>query len=79
MKLVQWSYAKRYNIKAIFDEFPHVVVLFRQIGGYYFIFSMKGLTSEHIPCRRDYVKMEYLLNKELGLLEAYKERRYREL
>lgn len=79
MKLIQWSYAKRYNIKAIYDEFPHVVVLFRQIGGYYFIFSMKGLTPEHIPTRRDYVKMEYLLNKDLGLLEAYKERRYREL
>ena len=79
MKMIQWSYAKRYNIKAIFDEFPHVVVLFRQIGGYYFIFSMKGLTPEHIPNRRDYVKMEYLLNKDLGLLEAYKERKYREL
>lgn len=79
MKLIQWSYAKRYNIKAIYDEFPHVVVLFRQIGGYYFIFSMKGLTPEHLPNRRDYVKMEYLLNKDLGLLEAYKERKYREL
>ncbi|HSI66286.1 MAG TPA: hypothetical protein VK947_02655 [Planococcus sp. (in: firmicutes)] len=79
MKLIQWSYAKRYNIKAIYDDFPHVVVLFRQIGGYYFIFSMKGLTPEHIPNRRDYVKMEYLLNKDLGLLEAYKQRKYREL
>ncbi|RNF40421.1 hypothetical protein [Planococcus salinus] len=77
MKLVNWSYAKRYNIKAIFDDFPHVVVLFRQIGGYYFIFSMKGLTPEHIPTRRDYVKMEYLLNKELGMLTAYKERKYK--
>lgn len=77
MKLVNWSYAKRYNIKAIFDDFPHVVVLFRQIGAYYFIFSMKGLTPEHIPTRREYVKMEYLLNKELGMLEAYKERKYK--
>lgn len=75
MKIVNWSYAKRYNIKAIFDEFPHVVVLFRQIGGYYFIFSMKGLTPEHIPSRRDYVRMEYLLNKDLGMLNAYKERK----
>ncbi|MGH2317746.1 hypothetical protein ACRC6Q_08240 [Planococcus sp. SE5232] len=77
MKLVNWSYAKRYNIKAIFDEFPHVVVLFRQIGGYYFIYSMKGLTPEHIPGRREYVRMEYLLNKELGMLEAYVERKTR--
>ncbi|QHJ71230.1 hypothetical protein [Planococcus halotolerans] len=77
MKIVNWSYAKRYNIKAIFDEFPHVVVWFRQIGGYYFIFTMKGLTPEHIPTRRDYVKMEYLLNKDLGMLEAYKERKYK--
>lgn len=77
MKLVNWSYAKRYNIKAIFDEFPHVVVLFRQIGGYYFIFSMKGLTKERIPERKDYVKMEYLLNKDLGLLDAYKLRKYK--
>lgn len=77
MKLINWSYAKRYNIKATFDEFPHVVVLFRQIGGYYFIYSMKGLTPEHVPGRREYVQMEYLLNKELGQLDAYLKRKSR--
>ena len=77
MKLINWSYAKRYNIKAVFDEYPHVIVLFRQIGGYYFIFSMKGLTKEHIPTRQDYVRMEYLLNKDLGMLDAYIERKFK--
>lgn len=77
MKLVNWSYAKRYNIKAVFDEFPHIVVRFRQVGGYYFIFSMQGVTKDHVPGRRDYVQMEYLLNKELDLLDAYIGRRRR--
>jgi hypothetical protein len=38
---------------------------------------MKGLTKEHIPTRKDYVRMESGLNKDLGLLEAYKERKYK--
>ena len=75
MKLQTWSYTRRYQIKAIFDAFPHVTVLFRQIGNYYFIFSMKGLTKDHLPGRREYVQMEYLLNKELGLHDAYRQRK----
>lgn len=75
MKLIAWSYTRRYQIKAVFSTFPHVTVLFRQIGGYYFIYSMKGLTKEHIPERKDYVRMEYLLNKEMGFLAAYKQRK----
>ncbi|AQQ53497.1 hypothetical protein [Planococcus lenghuensis] len=77
MRLEMWSYTRRYQIKAIFNVFPHVTVLFRQIGGYYFIFSMKGLTKDHLPGRKEYVQMEYLLNKELGLYDNYRQRKFR--
>ncbi|WP_088006270.1 hypothetical protein [Indiicoccus explosivorum] len=77
MRLETWSYTRRYQIKAIFDVYPHVTVLFRQIGSYYFIYSMKGLTKDHLPGRKEYVQMEYLLNKELGLRDAYRQRKFR--
>lgn len=75
MKLFHWSYTRKYQIKGIFDTFPDTVVVFRQINGYYFINTMKGLNPIDLPTRKHYVQMEYLINKELGTLPAYKNRR----
>ncbi|MFS0576407.1 hypothetical protein AB1K83_12280 [Sporosarcina sp. 179-K 3D1 HS] len=77
MKLIHWAYTRKYQIKAVFDTFPTTVVLFRKISDYYFIFSMSGVDETLLPTRKDYVRMEYLLNKELGTLQAYKRRKRR--
>lgn len=74
MELLQWEYWRGYQIKGVFSQFPTTVVIFRQVKKYYFIYSMSGLDETAIPTRKDYVKMEYLLNKELGNLQAYRER-----
>ena len=71
MKLVQWSYTKKYQVKAIFDDFPGMVIIFRTIGSYYFVFTTKGNGSDTFPKRKDYVEMELLLNEEMQTLPFY--------
>ena len=71
MNLIQWSYTKKYQIKAIYDVFPDTVFIFRSISSYYYIFTTKGIVSNEGPSREDYVKMELLLNSELDSLPAY--------
>ncbi|REB07254.1 hypothetical protein DVB69_10425 [Sporosarcina sp. BI001-red] len=75
MQIIHWSYTRKYQVKSVFDSFPDTVVVFRQINGYYFINTMSGLDPQLLPSRKDYVQMEYLINKELGTLSAYKNRR----
>lgn len=75
MKINHWSYTCKYQVKCVFDLFPDTVVVFRKINGYYFINSMKGLDPLSLPTRKSYVQMEYLINKELDTLSAYKNRR----
>ncbi|EPD53963.1 hypothetical protein MHH33_09925 [Paenisporosarcina sp. FSL H8-0542] len=71
MKLIQWSYTKRYQVKAIFDEFPNMILVFRTIGSYYFIFTTKGSIDNRYPTRKDYVEMELLVNEQLQTLQSY--------
>lgn len=75
MKNVQWAYARKYQIKAVFDDFPETVFLFRRIGEYYFLFSCTGGEFTRLPERGDYSRMEELVNEELGTLEHYLNRR----
>ncbi|WP_432355685.1 hypothetical protein [Sporosarcina sp. A2] len=75
MKLLHWSYTRRYQLKGVFDLFSDSVVIFRQINGYYFVNSIKGLDPHCLPERKHYVQMEYLINKELCTLPAYKNRK----
>ena len=70
MKLLQWSYAQKYQIKAIFDSFPDMIIIFRSVGNYYFVFTTKGIVSTASPTRKDYVEMELLLNLELDKLSS---------
>lgn len=74
MKLLHWEYTRKYQVKCIFDEFPHTVFIFRKIKDYYFLFSMTGLDKQAVPTEKDYVQMEYTLNKELYSLDAYRQR-----
>jgi len=71
LKLVQWSYTKKYQVKAIFDKFPEMIIIFRTIGSYYFVFTTKGTGSDVFPTRKDYVEMELLLNEEMQTLPYY--------
>ena len=71
MRLIQWSYTKKYQIKAIFNDFPDMIFIFRSIGNYYFIFTTKGTSHDTFPSRKNYVEMELLLNEELQTLPAY--------
>ncbi|PUB13919.1 hypothetical protein [Paenisporosarcina sp. OV554] len=75
MKLIQWSYAKRYQVKAIFDEFPDMILIFRTVGSYYFVFTTIGTVSHSNPTRKDYVEMELLINEQLQTLPAYIQRK----
>lgn len=75
MKLVQWSYTKKYNIKALFDKFPSSPVIFRQIKEYYFVYTIKWNPDDPPVRRNDLVYMETLLNSEFGTLENYQKRK----
>ncbi|RHW42211.1 hypothetical protein D1B31_06165 [Neobacillus notoginsengisoli] len=75
MKLVSWSYTKKYNIKAIFDKFPCSLVIFRQIKEYYFVYTIKWNPLDPQVRRADLENMETLLNSELGTLENYQKRK----
>jgi hypothetical protein len=74
LKLIQWSYSKRYQVKAIFDEFPNMILIFRTIGSYYFVFTTTGSVDHTYPSRKDYVEMELLINEQLQTLPAYIQR-----
>ena len=75
MKLIQWSYAKRYQVKAIFEEFPDMILIFRQIGSYYFVFTTTGSVGQAYPSTKDYVEMELIINEQLQTLPAYIQRK----
>lgn len=75
LKLIQWSYAKRYQVKAIFDKFPDMILIFRTVGSYYFVFTTVGTVSLSYPSRKDYVEMELLINEQLQTLPAYIQRK----
>lgn len=75
LQLIQWSYAKRYQVKAIFDEFPDMILIFRTVGSYYFVFTTVGTVRHSYPSRKDYVEMELLINEQLQTLPAYIQRK----
>lgn len=75
MRLLHWSYARKYQLKGVFDLFPDTIVTFRKINGYYFIRTMTGLDPHWLPTREHYAEMECLLNNELGTLSEYQNRR----
>ena len=66
MQLVKWSYARHYNIKAVFDRFPNSPVVFRKIRDYYFIYTVHWTRADPPVQREDLEQMERLLNRELG-------------
>ncbi|MBS4179283.1 hypothetical protein [Lederbergia citrea] len=74
MKILKWSYTKRYNIKARFDQFPHSEVVFRQIKDYYFIYTVFWSKEDPAVERPHLEEMEVLLNRELGTLDCYLKR-----
>jgi len=71
LKLIQWSYSRKYQVKAIFDKFPDMIIVFRTIGTYYFVFTTKGHIPDSYPTRKDYEEMELLINEELKTLPSY--------
>ncbi|OCA90772.1 hypothetical protein A8F94_02535 [Bacillus sp. FJAT-27225] len=75
MRLVKWSFTKRYNIKGIFDTHPNSLVIFRQIKDYYFIYTVKWDITDPPVNRANLEQMEYLLNVEMGTIEYYQQRK----
>ncbi|WP_316569968.1 hypothetical protein [Neobacillus sp. YIM B06451] len=75
MRLVSWAYTKKYNIKALFDQFPFSPVIFRQIKEYYFIYTVKWNPADPPVRRTNLEEMEMLLNIELGTFEGYQQRK----
>lgn len=77
MKLVSWTYTKRYNIKAVYERFPHSNVIFRLIHTYYFIYIVNWSEKDPPVTKTDLERMELLLNDELGTGQFYRNRRSR--
>ncbi|RSD26139.1 hypothetical protein [Mesobacillus subterraneus] len=75
MKLTNWSYTRRYNIKAQFDAFPNSVVLFRRIKDYYFVYTVNWSIQDPVVTKQVLEEMEWLLNKDLGTEDAYRHRK----
>ncbi|MFJ7680455.1 hypothetical protein [Peribacillus butanolivorans] len=57
---------RRYNIKAIFDQFPNSPVIFRKIKDYYFIYTIQWTAADAPVGTKELEEMEQLLNRELG-------------
>jgi diacylglycerol kinase (ATP) len=75
MNLVKWSYTKRYNIKAIYAEFPNSNVIFRRIHNYYFIYIVNW-SEKDLPVTKVHLEnMEQLLNDELETGHFYRNRK----
>ncbi|WP_245629884.1 YegS/Rv2252/BmrU family lipid kinase [Domibacillus robiginosus] len=75
MKLISWTYTKRYNVKAVFDQFPRSNVIFRLIHKYYFIYIVNWSEQDPPVHKQDLERMELLLNDELGTGQFYRNRR----
>ncbi|MFD6441589.1 hypothetical protein ACFWDG_17665 [Peribacillus sp. NPDC060186] len=75
MQFVKWAYMRRYNIKAIFDQFPNSPVIFRKIKDYYFIYTIQWTAADAPVGTKELEEMEQLLNRELGTELQYLYRR----
>ncbi|MCE7794838.1 hypothetical protein K8O68_20840 [Salipaludibacillus sp. CUR1] len=75
MELIDWSYGRRYQIKAVFSSHPNSPVIFRSFPDYYFIYTVKWSDRDSPVSRDELAEMEKLLNEELGCLKAYETRR----
>ncbi|SDN20588.1 hypothetical protein [Alkalicoccus daliensis] len=75
MNLLDWSYGRRYSIKAVFSKFPNSTVIFRSFPTYYFIYTVRWSEEDPVVTREDLKEMELQLNDMLGLLMNYQNRR----
>lgn len=76
MELTKWSYAKKYNIKAQFNDYPNSIVVFRKIKNYYFVYTVHWSWHDPVVTREALEEMERLLNQELGTEHEYRLRKY---
>jgi diacylglycerol kinase (ATP) len=77
MELLDWTYTRKYNIKAHFSKFPHSIVVFRSIKDYYFVYQVNWSDKDPVVLRDDLEEMELLLNRELNLEDGYLQRKSR--
>lgn len=75
MQLVKWSYMRRDNIKAIYDQYPNSPVIFRKIRDYYFVYTIQWTPADDPVGKSELEQMEKLLNRELGTEYQYLYRR----
>lgn len=75
MKLLHWSYMKRHQVKALFDEFPNSPVILRKIKNYYFIYHVEWSQSDSPVHTHDLETMELLLNQEFAHEDHYRSRK----
>lgn len=74
MELLDWSYTKKYNIKASFSPFIHSQVIFRQIKDYYFVYTVRWSEKDPVVNRTHLEEMELQINRVLGTEEDYRSR-----
>ncbi|KUP09822.1 hypothetical protein Q73_00860 [Bacillus coahuilensis m2-6] len=77
MKLLNWKYTTRSQIKAYFSDYPHSLVIFRKIRRYYLVYEVKWSDVDPPVTKEALEKMEILLNKEFGYSTAYQQRKSR--
>lgn len=74
MELIHWSYMRRHQVRALFDQYPSSPVVLRKIGGYYFVYHVKWAPSDPEVSISDLKKMELLINREFGSEQHYRAR-----
>lgn len=78
MKLLRWSFDRKNRIRGYFDKFPNSTIYFRRIKRYYCVYSLDWNEEDPMVTMEDREEMQQLLNKEIGRLTAYENRKSRE-
>ena len=66
---------RRNQVKGLFDCFPEAVIIFKRIRNFYYIYSAEWKGRPQLIAKQQLEEMEYLLNKEMGFLRGYLQRK----
>ncbi|CDQ18354.1 hypothetical protein SAMN05192559_109108 [Halobacillus karajensis] len=79
IQLERWSYSKRKMVRGYFDKYPNSTVYFRRIRDFYMVYMVDWDEGDPLIKKEDREIMQQLINKELGRLKAYEQRKSRKV
>lgn len=77
IQLVRWSYSRRKMVRGYFDKFPNSTVFFRRIRRFYIVYMVDWCEDDPVISQDDRERMQFLINRELGRENEYKQRKSR--